>query len=219
MASYVGSSATINICDTCDGLRQHIKSGLRSKGYETREYYLGSPSETGCTEDPFRCSPSWNLPPQKLFDVLLEQFFERLHDCFPIVQYAEVQRECHRALADGKIAPGFAPLLFALLAVSTPFLGDGHEVFLDPECRAYNQPNLGEYFYALAWNALNEGETHTVKLGVVELPVLHEDNSIHKVMAWGLISKYLACSGNEAEAWVSLTGSFCPFQLRRLANE
>lgn len=132
--SYVGASATISIRDTCDGLRMHINNRLYDKGYEAKEYYFESPSDTaGAVSTPATASRQLVLPPERFVDLLLEAFFDRVYSLFPIVQYGEVQKLYHKVLLNGNTESEFVPVLFALLAVATPLVDLGHPIFQEPE--------------------------------------------------------------------------------------
>ncbi|KAK5119143.1 hypothetical protein LTR85_007757 [Meristemomyces frigidus] len=199
---YMGASATISIRDTCDGLRMHINNRLHDKGHAEKEYYFDSPSDTvGAIGTPCSMSRQPDMPPEKLVDLLLEAFFDRLHSLFPIVQYSEIQKLYHRALL-GDTESDFIPVLFAILAVATPLVELNHSVFQEPECEPYRHGCLATYFYAIARNCLEQGESTSVRLGSLEVPLTNERNSIWKVQGWGLVSMYLAGAGSEAEAWV-----------------
>ena len=203
---YVGAGATVNVWDTCDGLRRHIVTGLQRKGYETKEYYFGTPSDS--KEDdhpPLETSDAWTMPPQRLVDVLVRKFYECLYDVFPIIQHAEFQRQYHEILTTGDMYHDFVPVLFALLAVSAPLLGLDHSVFQEPECLSYRHDNLSLYFYSIASNSSENGVHMPIVLGGLRSSLSKRKNSSNKVIALGLMSMFLAGAGHEAEAW-TVTG-------------
>lgn len=198
-------SATVNVLDICDGLRDHIKQGLSAKGIETNEYYLSPPADTISSAGTPSAAPKsqhWHLPPQKLVEVLLEAFYERLYDFFPVITYVDMQHLYHSRLLTGDADPDLVPLLYALLAVAALMVDRNHPVFSYPECQHYDNPDLAVYFYALARQYLEHLDTSVIKIGPLEASLVTERNSIYKVTAWTLISMYLASSGSDAAAWV-----------------
>ena len=202
---YVGSQATISIVNVCDGLRTYIQNGLEEKGYETKESYWGSPSETVDPAHRFHGRrDAWNLPPFRLVNALVQCFFEKLYTVFPIIERDDFLSQ-YRQLTSGVSADNdFIPVVFALLALSASILPLDDPIFDERDCNNYRHPNLGLYFYAMAKNALDYTHYTVVSLENLTFPLNTQPNSINKVIALGLSSAYLAATGHEAEAWTTI---------------
>lgn len=193
---YVGLGSTASVAvENCIGLRRYITKGLEKKGYEPEETFLTSPEATHSDEAAdasVKQHENLVLPPPELVDVLLSIYTKELAHLFPITTEMDIRHGYHKLLTHGGWDPGHAAAFFALLAVAAPLV-PAHSAIFDSVDRKW--VNAGPVFYNQAMHFVNlpfNGRNQ------------RKERSQDVVVALGLLSMYLAETGSQAEAWISV---------------
>lgn len=194
---YVGLGSTASVVDHCVGLRRHIHQILEEKGFEPEEPFFASPDAThfeGPAASPICLMSSNDLPPPILAEALIDIYVNEQAFLFPIIPERDI-RQIHSVLvAQSERDPGYAAIFFALLAVSASLLPPNHSA-LEGLDQKWRSEHLGASFYNEAMQYVNmpfRGKSE------------RKGRSQDIVVALGLLSMYLAQTGSQAEAWISV---------------
>ncbi|KAK6064982.1 hypothetical protein SCUP515_11457 [Seiridium cupressi] len=193
---YVGLGSTASVAvENCIGLRRYITKGLEKKGYEMEESFFTSPEATHFEETANSSSSqpvSLDLPPPPLVDALVSVYARQLAHLFPITTGNEIRHGYHKLLTAGAWDPGHAAAFFALLAVASPLIPADDTIF---DNIGNKWASAGPVFYNQAMHYVNlpfNGKNQ------------RKERSQDIVVALGLLSMYLAETGSQAEAWISV---------------
>ncbi|KAM0816019.1 putative Zn(2)-C6 fungal-type domain-containing protein [Seiridium cardinale] len=193
---YVGLGSTASVAvENCIGLRRYITKGLEKKGYEMEESFFTSPEATLFEETANSSSSqpvSLDLPPPPLVDALVSVYARELAHLFPITTGNEIRHGYHKLLTAGAWDPGHAAAFFALLAVASPLIPADDTIFGNVDNK---WASAGPVFYNQAMHYVNlpfNGKSQ------------RKERSQDIVVALGLLSMYLAETGSQAEAWISV---------------
>lgn len=189
MIRYVGMGASVAAVNECAGLRAHIRQRLLRRGCQLPESILNLRSLAANLPHVQKSS----LPPVALMDVLIDSFFLNVYKLFPIIEADDFQRQYLVLLSRNEARPGFVPLLYTILAVSSSRqIPSGHPVWARDDCLAYKNVDLGSHFYSLAMSALGSN-------GGQVLP--SHGTNINTVTALTLLGMYLTQAGLPSAAW------------------
>ncbi|KAJ9138379.1 hypothetical protein NKR23_g8533 [Pleurostoma richardsiae] len=194
---YVGLGSTASVVDNCIGLRRHISKGLEKKGYEPEEFFFASPEALNIEDSegspPCQASAS-DLPPSDLVELLIDIYARELAFLFPITTERDIRQIYEKLSSQRERDPGYAAVFFALLAVAAPLLPEDQLAFQSIDAKWRSRP-LGPWFH-------NEAMRH------VNMPFRgkfeRKGRSQDIVVALGLLSMYLAETGSQAEAWITV---------------
>ncbi|KAH8646772.1 fungal-specific transcription factor domain-containing protein [Xylariales sp. PMI_506] len=207
---YVGLGSTASVAvENCIGLRRYITLGLQRKGYDSEEPFFTSPEATHVEDvvdspmaprEPPSTASSAGLPPPPLVDALIGVYTQELAHLFPIASESLVRAAYDALLASPSSSSssdwdsGYAAVFFALLALAAPLLPEDHAVFahIDPKWRSVH---IGASFY--------NQSMHFVNLPL-NSKAARKGRGLDIVTALGLLSMYLAETGSQAEAWISV---------------
>lgn len=193
---YVGLGSTASVAvENCIGLRRYITQGLEKKGYEMEETFFISPEATHSEETidkPFKQSGRAPLPPPDLVELLISLYVNELAYLFPITTENEVRQGYQKLNTPGEWDHGHAAAFYAALAVAAPLLTADNVIFdhLDKKWVA-----SGPSFYNQAMRFINMPFSGKKQ---------RKERSQDIVTALGLLSMYLAETGSQAEAWISV---------------
>ncbi|RFU30449.1 hypothetical protein B7463_g5885, partial [Scytalidium lignicola] len=194
---YVGLGSTASIVDRCIGLRQHINTGLKKKGYDIGEPFLTSPAAVIDVEvppQPLDNSLRQQLPPQTLVDILIETYVEQVYFIFPIISKSDVLVLYDELLGCDNFDAGVAGIFSAVMAVAAPLIPQRHAVFNDID-EKYSYENIGSHFYTQAIHFLNLSQRiKSDRRGILQ----------EQIVAFGLLSMYLSETGSQADAWIMI---------------
>jgi hypothetical protein len=193
---YVGLGSTAGVAvENCIGLRRHISKGLEKRGYEAEETFFTTPEATHLEQAAEATSAQiahLELPPPELVDVLVSIYAKDLAYLFPITSEYDVRRGYENLLSPGAWDPGHAAAFYALLAVATPLLSADNAIFSGIDKKWVS---AGPLFYNQAMRFVNMPFNDKSK---------RKGRSSDMVIALGLLSMYLAETGSQAEAWISV---------------
>ena len=194
---YVGLGSTGSIVDRCIGLRQHINSGLKKRGYDIGEPFLTSPAAVAGLEEsphPAESTRRHDMPPRKLADILIETYAEQVYFMFPIISKTDVLALYDELLDSANFDAGFAGVFYAVMAAAAPLIQQENPVFIDLD-EKYSHENISSHFYNQAIHFLNRSQrTRSDRTGIVQ----------EHIVAFGLLSMYLSETGSQADAWVMI---------------
>lgn len=194
---YLGLGSMTSIIEACVGLRRHIYSGLERKGYLPSESLLSSPESTHhFTAPEYESNIARHVPSAELVEFLIETFENDLYTLFPIVRGDDLRRAFHDVqLSVPQADVGSAAILFALLAVALPVA-------------AYSRRRELELLITNA--SYKTAELHFYKAAkyFIDVPVSDHQRSTRRswktLTALGLLSMYLAETGSQADAWITV---------------
>ncbi|KIW65410.1 hypothetical protein PV04_07673 [Phialophora macrospora] len=191
---YVGLGSTTSVVDRCIGVRRHINNGLQKKGFGNGETFSGSQSTPSREHySPIALTrPDASWPPRRLVGILFDIYDQHLYPVYPVVSASELEVVYDEVLEGNTPNPGQAAVLFAALAAAAPLVDHELDSFKRSDSK-YSRENLGPHFFHLA----NHWSNFTPPVPE-ELEIHPQDN----VVAFALLSIYLAEIGNLAEAWV-----------------
>lgn len=194
---YVGLGSTGSIVDRCIGLRQHINSGLKKKGYDIGEPFLTSPAAVADVEESPHLAESasrYDMPPRTLADILIETYAEQVYFMFPIISKTDVLALYDELLSGSNFDSGSAGVFYAVMAAAAPLIQEGNPVFIDLH-EKYLHKNIGSHFYNQAIHFLNRSQRYRLdRTGIVQ----------EHIVVFGLLSMYLSETGGQADAWVMI---------------
>lgn len=193
---YVGLGSTASVAvENCIGLRRYITRGLEERGYETEETFFTSPEATrleDTPEDVPREKDQIQLPPPELVDVLITIYVKDLAYLFPITTERDIRQAHRKLLLPGAWDHGHAAAFYAILAVAAPLVKAGNPIF---DRIGKKWVSAGPVFYNHAMHFVNlpfNGRNQ------------RKERSQDIVTALGLLGMYLAETGSQAEAWISV---------------
>ncbi|ETS84100.1 hypothetical protein PFICI_02125 [Pestalotiopsis fici W106-1] len=194
---YIGLGSTVSVAvENCIGLRRYITKGLERKGYEAEESFFTSLEATHFDDTAgglaTQSAATFDLPPKDLVDALVCTYVKDLEYLFPIMAEHEI-RLIHQRLMNGNTwDPGHAAVFYALLAVSIPLISADNVIF---DTAGRHWLSAGPMFYNRAMHHVNMPSSKTAQ---------RRGRRLDMVTALGLLSVYLAETGSQAEAWISI---------------
>lgn len=194
---YIGLGSTVSVAvENCIGLRRYITRGLKRRGFETEESFFTS-LDTTQFHDPINAAMPQStaildLPPKELVEVLICTYIKDLEHLFPITTGHETRLNYQRLTRQDAWDPGHAAVLYALLAVSMPLIAADDVIFNTVGKRWVSS---GPMFYNRAMHYINMPSSRKTQ---------RNGSRLDMVTSLGLLSVYLAETGSQAEAWMSL---------------
>ncbi|KAF9892692.1 hypothetical protein FE257_001094 [Aspergillus nanangensis] len=198
-AKYVGLGATVWMMDDCPGIRGCVREGLLQKGHPTQETLL-EPSSIYTPPPKCESSPvdrSEPLPPVALMDTLIDTFFRKVYNLFPVIEAEDFRRQYLLLRSHNGPRSGFMELLYSVLAISSAHISSGDSVWGRPGCSAYRCLDLGDHFYTLAVAAVSAREQPLSWM----ISTAGQTPSINTVIALTLLGMHLTQLGKLNEAW------------------
>ncbi|KAI6749278.1 hypothetical protein HG530_015117 [Fusarium avenaceum] len=190
---YVGLGSTATIVDRCAGLRRHIDEGLHRKGHSPGETFLTSP-HTSATSSIHSDRVAALLPNDATVQQLFRSYFKQLAFAFPVITESDVRASYDKIRTKGDVDISVAAVVFSLLIAATPMA--------NAELRQHS----GETVRPISPNAATAMYDRALELTEKATRVKSSrfKNLHNVVIAYALQALYLAETGSQAEAWMTV---------------